>query len=119
MFIFRCHLISKGSKCSSSVEKVFHRRFQVQRRNHYLHVELSSSSSSSFEDVGEEFHEDVSMETLIWRAIKLPIYSVALVPLTVSISTILLFFLVGRQNYKSMETYTQSEGTGPGFEPRS
>ncbi|XP_045819256.1 2-carboxy-1,4-naphthoquinone phytyltransferase, chloroplastic isoform X3 [Trifolium pratense] len=82
----RCHLVSKGSKCSSisSVEKFFHRRFQVERRHHYLNVELSSSSSSSsFEDVGEEIQEDVSMETLIWRAIKLPIYSVALVPLTV------------------------------------
>lgn len=28
--------------------------------------------------------DDISMATLIWRAIKLPIYSVALVPLTVS-----------------------------------
>lgn len=79
------------------MEKVLHRRFQLQTRQHYhLHVccageaELSSSSSS-FEDVGQE---DISMETLIWRAIKLPIYSVALVPLTVSfsINTNLPFF---------------------------
>jgi len=80
------------------VERVLHRSFQVQRRDHhYLHVryaggaELSSSSSSSFEDVGKEIQEDISMQTLIWRAIKLPIYSVALVPLTVSISTIYIF----------------------------
>lgn len=46
-------------------------------------AELSSSSSSSLEDAGEEIQDDISMETLIWRAIKLPIYSVALVPLTV------------------------------------
>lgn len=91
LFYFqRYHLVSKSSKCNTSVEKVLHRRFQVQRRDHhYLHVrhaggaELSSSSSSSIENVGEEIQEDISMETLIWRAIKLPIYSVALVPLTV------------------------------------
>ncbi|KAI5386007.1 variant 5, glutathione S-conjugate-exporting ATPase Abc4 [Lathyrus oleraceus] len=82
----RCHLVSKRSKCSSTcMEKVLHRRFQLQTRQHYhLHVccagEAELSSSSGFEDVGQE---DISMETLIWRAIKLPIYSVALVPLTV------------------------------------
>ena len=73
------------------MEKVFHKRFQVQRRHNVRcagGAELSSSSSSSFEGVGKEIQEDISMETLIWRAIKLPIYSVALVPLTVSISTI-------------------------------
>ncbi|XP_024637183.1 2-carboxy-1,4-naphthoquinone phytyltransferase, chloroplastic isoform X2 [Medicago truncatula] len=92
LFYFqRYHLVSKRSKCNTSMEKVLHRRFQVQRRDHhYIHVryaggaELSSSSSSSIEkNVGEEIQEDISMETLIWRAIKLPIYSVALVPLTV------------------------------------
>ncbi|CAK8578008.1 unnamed protein product [Lathyrus sativus] len=82
----RCHLVSKRPKCSTSIQKVLHRRFQLQTRQHYyLHVYCAgeaelSSSSSSFEDVGQE---DISMETLIWRAIKLPIYSVALVPLTV------------------------------------
>jgi len=45
-------------------------------------VELSPSVN---EDVGEESEEDISKETLIWRAIKLPIYSVAFVPLTVRI----------------------------------
>lgn len=91
---FRCHFISKSSKCTINVEKVLHRRcrgkLQVQRRHQRVCcngiVELTSSSR--FEDVGEEIEEDISMETLIWRAIKLPIYSVALVPLTVSISTI-------------------------------
>ena len=33
-----------------------------------------------------ESGEDVPKATLIWRAVKLPIYSVALVPLTVSFS---------------------------------
>lgn len=32
----------------------------------------------------EEKKEDISQATLLWRAVKLPIYSVALVPLTVS-----------------------------------
>jgi len=35
-------------------------------------------------DIEDEGRKDVSQATLIWRAIKLPIYSVALVPLTVS-----------------------------------
>ncbi|XP_061355521.1 2-carboxy-1,4-naphthoquinone phytyltransferase, chloroplastic isoform X2 [Gastrolobium bilobum] len=84
----RCHQGSKRSTCS--VEKVFHRRYrgqlQVKRRNQYLHVPCARGeklSSSSFEDVGEEIQEHISMKTLIWRAIKLPIYSVAFVPLTV------------------------------------
>lgn len=33
----------------------------------------------------ENGEEDVGMGTLIWRAIKLPIYSVALVPLMVGV----------------------------------
>lgn len=36
----------------------------------------------------EENEENISQATLIWRAIKLPIYSVALVPLTVSFEVI-------------------------------
>ena len=38
----------------------------------------------------EEEENDVSKETLIWRAVKLPIYFVALVPLTVSFLTLKL-----------------------------
>lgn len=37
-----------------------------------------------------EAEEELSQATLIWRAIKLPIYSVALVPLTVSEDDIIL-----------------------------
>lgn len=45
----------------------------------------SESSKCKKEDIGyEEEKQDVSQATLIWRAIKLPIYSVALVPLTVA-----------------------------------
>lgn len=82
------HQGSKRSKCS--VEKVFHRRcggrFQVERWHRYQHVSCARGvelSSSSIEDAGEDCEEHTSKETLIWRAIKLPIYSVALVPLTV------------------------------------
>uniref|UniRef100_I1LX60 Uncharacterized protein n=1 Tax=Glycine max TaxID=3847 RepID=I1LX60_SOYBN len=84
-YFTRCH---QRSACS--VEKDFHRRYggrlQVERWHQYQHVlcargvELSPSVN---EDVGEESEEDISKETLIWRAIKLPIYSVAFVPLTV------------------------------------
>lgn len=38
--------------------------------------------------ISEEKEENISQATLIWRAIKLPIYSVALVPLTVSLEVI-------------------------------
>ncbi|CAL0311963.1 unnamed protein product [Lupinus luteus] len=65
---------------------VFHWRYrrvlQLERRNSYQHVPCARGaelSPTSFENVGE----DISKGTLIWRAIKLPIYSVALVPLTV------------------------------------
>lgn len=39
---------------------------------------------------GEEKEEDISKATLIWRAIKLPIYTVALIPIAVSFFTKLL-----------------------------
>ncbi|CAJ1936092.1 unnamed protein product [Sphenostylis stenocarpa] len=73
-----------------SVEKVFHRRYggrlQVERWDRYKHVLCARGvelSPSVVGDSGEETEEDISKETLIWRAIKLPIYSVAFVPLTV------------------------------------
>lgn len=50
-------------------------------------------------DLHEEGKEEVSKATLIWRAIKLPIYSVALVPLTVGSAAAYLqtgMFLSGR-----------------------
>ncbi|XP_024980046.1 2-carboxy-1,4-naphthoquinone phytyltransferase, chloroplastic isoform X1 [Cynara cardunculus var. scolymus] len=50
-----------------------------QRRNHPI-PPRSRADDPAHED-GD--HDDVSKATLVWRAIKLPIYSVALVPLTV------------------------------------
>ncbi|KAG5135951.1 hypothetical protein AAZX31_08G068600 [Glycine max] len=78
-------------RSTCSVENIFHRDYggrflQVEgwHQHQYLlcarGVELSPSAN---EEVGEETEEDISKETLIWRAIKLPIYSVAFVPLTV------------------------------------
>lgn len=40
----------------------------------------------------ENGEEGVAMGTLIWRAIKLPIYSVALVPLMVCIYILVAFY---------------------------
>ncbi|RYR17532.1 hypothetical protein Ahy_B03g062243 isoform B [Arachis hypogaea] len=50
------------------------------KRIHTRHLLLHVSRSGFGE---EQLEESVSRTTLIWRAIKLPIYSVALVPLTV------------------------------------
>ncbi|TKY59476.1 1,4-dihydroxy-2-naphthoate polyprenyltransferase [Spatholobus suberectus] len=84
-YFTRCH---QRSTCS--VEKVFHRRYRgrlhVERWHGYQHVSCARGvelSPSVIEHVGEETEEGISKETLIWRAIKLPIYSVAFVPLTV------------------------------------
>ncbi|XP_068469829.1 2-carboxy-1,4-naphthoquinone phytyltransferase, chloroplastic isoform X2 [Phaseolus vulgaris] len=77
-------------RSTCSVVKVFHRRYgrrlQVERWKQYQHVLCARGvelSLSVIGDSGEETEEDISKETLIWRAIKLPIYSVAFVPLTV------------------------------------
>lgn len=91
---------SLDSKLSTyNVEIVFHWRYrralQVKRWHQYHHVPGARGaelSPTSFEEVGEENQEDISKGTLIWRAIKLPIYSVALVPLTVSIWTLYPYY---------------------------
>ncbi|GMJ12915.1 hypothetical protein HRI_004960700 [Hibiscus trionum] len=49
--------------------------------HHQEHI-VPKSVEDNYDDPNQE-HNDVSKATLIWRAIKLPIYSVALVPLTV------------------------------------
>jgi len=77
-------------RSTCSVAKVYHYggRLQVERWHQYQHVLCARGlelSPSVIGDSAEETEEDISKETLIWRAIKLPIYSVALVPLTVSI----------------------------------
>lgn len=43
-----------------------------------------AKTEGSSTDIYQDGDKDISRATLIWRAIKLPIYSVALIPLTVS-----------------------------------
>jgi hypothetical protein len=61
-------------------------------------VDLATTSSLELVDMSVtptplETPEELSQATLIWRAVKLPIYSVALVPLTVSESTMFSFWV--------------------------
>ncbi|XP_020258621.1 2-carboxy-1,4-naphthoquinone phytyltransferase, chloroplastic, partial [Asparagus officinalis] len=60
------------------------RRFPLPKKPCIQPAAAASSSSSS---EGSEKSEDTSAATLLWRAAKLPIYSVALVPLTVGFTT--------------------------------
>ncbi|KAK7319450.1 hypothetical protein RJT34_04171 [Clitoria ternatea] len=83
----RYHFGFRKSTCS--VEKVlFHRRdrgwLQCKKWHQYdQHVSCARGAGLSTSIIGEETQEDISRATLIWRAIKLPIYSVAFIPLTV------------------------------------
>ncbi|MED6106577.1 glutathione S-conjugate-exporting ATPase Abc4 [Stylosanthes scabra] len=80
----RCNLDYTRSRYNNGETVLHHNRiftrqlFLLKRRNPH---QQQVSPSGFGEQVEEE--ESVSRETLIWRAIKLPIYSVALVPLTV------------------------------------
>ncbi|KAI3950048.1 hypothetical protein MKW92_044611 [Papaver armeniacum] len=58
-----------------SMERKNHRQFSSQNENAVVLEEAGNNNN--------EVEEVISQSTLIWRAIKLPIYSVALVPLTV------------------------------------
>ncbi|KAK4271296.1 hypothetical protein QN277_020007 [Acacia crassicarpa] len=88
-FIKRNCVNSKRSCCN--VEGEFYGRYRSQllvKRRHWLRhvlctVKADLSFSSSEEETGSEVEEKIPKGVLIWRAIKLPIYSVALVPLTV------------------------------------
>ncbi|KAJ0700507.1 putative 1,4-dihydroxy-2-naphthoate polyprenyltransferase [Helianthus annuus] len=52
-----------------------------ERRRELVRLKSQPDEAAAHED-------DISNATLVWRAIKLPIYSVALVPLTVSCSNL-------------------------------
>ncbi len=61
-------------------------------------VDLATTSSPELVDMSVtptplETPEELSQATLIWRAVKLPIYSAALVPLTVSESRMFSFWV--------------------------
>ncbi|KAF7851092.1 hypothetical protein BT93_L4553 [Corymbia citriodora subsp. variegata] len=73
--------------CSYSKQHKYLKRLDIKpvevKQRFKLHQASFGENAHSFELAKED---DISMATLIWRAIKLPIYSVALVPLTVSFS---------------------------------
>ncbi|XP_031255578.1 2-carboxy-1,4-naphthoquinone phytyltransferase, chloroplastic-like isoform X2 [Pistacia vera] len=81
-------LSSKQSSLSCfNAQKFFQKTYRTQlkfkQQRHHLQYHSQNQADYSDNIYSEEREEDVSRATLIWRAIKLPIYSVALVPLTV------------------------------------
>lgn len=73
---------SKGSLHFNSDEQSFSRIGRLKTRcQHQQHVFPNNIAHISADGTHQD-QNDVSKATLIWRAIKLPIYSVALVPLT-------------------------------------
>uniref|UniRef100_A0A803R3B3 Uncharacterized protein n=1 Tax=Cannabis sativa TaxID=3483 RepID=A0A803R3B3_CANSA len=83
----RTYLDSKSCSCydtQNPLHKTCNRQLKAKQRNR-----CSQSFVNNKEDyysktiLEEDKEENISKATLIWRAIKLPIYSVALVPLTV------------------------------------
>ncbi|XP_065869651.1 2-carboxy-1,4-naphthoquinone phytyltransferase, chloroplastic [Euphorbia lathyris] len=71
---------SSTQKFLSTVQK---RHLQLKEKTQFGQVlsALCNHDGDKYEE--EQKEEDISKVTLIWRAIKLPIYSVALIPLTV------------------------------------
>lgn len=70
--------------CSYSKQHIYLKRLDIKqvevKRRFKLH-QVSSGKNAHSSELAKE--DDISTATLIWRAIKLPIYSVALVPLTI------------------------------------
>ncbi|KAL5714838.1 1,4-dihydroxy-2-naphthoate polyprenyltransferase [Ranunculus cassubicifolius] len=64
--------------CSLNQSQTFSSKIAIRWRRRYQPLLVSSNESDNTQVV-----EEISNATLIWRAIKLPIYSVAIVPLTV------------------------------------
>ncbi|XP_023899725.2 uncharacterized protein LOC112011591 [Quercus suber] len=84
----RYHLNSKRSSsffCNS--KKHFHttyrRKLKIEKGHQSQQVSSERNADYSGTTTEEEKENDVSKAILIWRAVKLPMYSVALVPLTV------------------------------------
>lgn len=84
-----CCCIS-SQRCS---DKTCGRQIRVKGRHHWWRTSSNSRAEHSDTVYKEEEQEDISRQTLIWRAIKLPIYSVALIPLTVGSAA--AYFLTG------------------------
>lgn len=69
--------------CYSGGNKNTHTRQLKSKPNHLRLGNLLKCRAVNHDAAAEEEKEDISQATLLWRAVKLPIYSVALVPLTV------------------------------------
>ncbi|KAL4614853.1 hypothetical protein ACB092_07G083100 [Castanea dentata] len=84
----RYHLNSKRSSslfCNSKkhIHTTYRRKFKIEKGHQSQQVLSERNADYSSTTTEEEKENDVSKAILIWRAVKLPIYSVALVPLTV------------------------------------
>ncbi|XP_039068557.1 2-carboxy-1,4-naphthoquinone phytyltransferase, chloroplastic-like [Hibiscus syriacus] len=73
----------RGSLHFSFDDQTYSRIGRVKTRCLHHQQHTVPSITSDISDGTCQEHNDVSKATLIWRAVKLPIYSVALVPLTV------------------------------------
>lgn len=83
--------------CSYSSQHKFLKRLnakQVEVKQRFKLHRASFAKNAHSSELSKE--DDISMATLIWRAIKLPMYSVALIPLTVS------FFYTPKINFSML-----------------
>lgn len=88
---FRSYLGSKSSSCwngQNFLPKTYRRQLRAKQWNRSPRSFVKNQADHSKTVHEEDKDVDISQATLIWRALKLPIYSVALVPLTVSFSTL-------------------------------
>ncbi|KAF3435033.1 hypothetical protein FNV43_RR22120 [Rhamnella rubrinervis] len=73
--------------CAQNVlHSTYRRQLEFKQRNHAPQASVSIETDYSDAIHEEDKEEDISKATLIWRAVKLPIYSVALVPITIILS---------------------------------
>jgi hypothetical protein len=99
LLISRYNLDSKRSSCffhngRQLYQRTYIRQLKFKKRHQSQQVILDSKADYSGTTNEEEKEDAVSKATLMWRAAKLPIYSVALVPLTVSFSNTLSSILI-------------------------
>ncbi|KAA8545625.1 hypothetical protein F0562_020409 [Nyssa sinensis] len=83
-------VVKQSSRYCHSTQRYFKRTCIKQPKvyqQRWQHQTLKSRAKHCDSAYGKEEGEDISKATLIWRAVKLPIYSVALVPLTVGSAT--------------------------------
>ncbi|KAK9286140.1 hypothetical protein L1049_014522 [Liquidambar formosana] len=79
--------VERSSQLCNNAQKLFNktykRRLEDKRQNQHRWDPFKCRAEYCDTTHEPEKEEDISKATLLWRAIKLPIYSVALVPLTV------------------------------------